>query len=205
MDGLLMGSYVVLWGIVLAVGFLLLGTLRSLARLSWRLDQFEAVTPSRVGRSGLKSGTRAPDFTLQSVNGAEVSLRDFAGRQVLLILVQPGCGPCNAVVPELNKLCQKDEVQVVAICNGDAGDVRGWAEKVGPRFTVLRQDNWSISRRYEMFATPFAFLIDGEGVVRAKGIINKEEHIKFLLSSAGDAVQGQEAEPVLSGPGGGDS
>ncbi len=60
---------VILWAVVLFLGFLLLGTLRSLGLLSWRLEQLEATTPKRLGRDGLKPGKKAPDFTLPSADG----------------------------------------------------------------------------------------------------------------------------------------
>jgi hypothetical protein len=50
-------SYVALWLVVLSLGFLLLGALRALGLLRWRLEQLEATTPSRLGRGGLKPGT----------------------------------------------------------------------------------------------------------------------------------------------------
>jgi hypothetical protein len=36
---------VILWAVVLFLGFLLLGILRSLALLSWRLERLEVTTP----------------------------------------------------------------------------------------------------------------------------------------------------------------
>ena len=65
-------SHILLWIAVTAVGFLLLGTLRSLGLLEWRLDQLDATRPSRINREGLKAGTRAPDFTLPQVDGGGV-------------------------------------------------------------------------------------------------------------------------------------
>jgi len=53
-------SNVALWAGGLVLGFLLLGTLRTLGRVSWRLEQLEATTPTRVGRDGLKVGQKAP-------------------------------------------------------------------------------------------------------------------------------------------------
>lgn len=38
--------------------------------------------------SALRAGDRAPDFTLEAVGGGHVSLRDFAGRPVLLIFLR---------------------------------------------------------------------------------------------------------------------
>src|SRR5262245_36985429 len=69
-------SHVALWLVVLLLGFLLLGTLRALALLRWRLEQLEATTPRRVGRDGLPRGQKAPDYTLPSAEGPEVSLHD---------------------------------------------------------------------------------------------------------------------------------
>ncbi len=40
-----------LWIVVLFLGFVLWGALRALALLRWRLDELEAITPKRIGRS----------------------------------------------------------------------------------------------------------------------------------------------------------
>jgi len=74
-------SYVALWLVVL---FLALGLLR------WRLEQLEAITPTRVGRSGLKPGKKAPDFTLPSVAGGD-GFTDYTTTVTVLapVTVQP--------------------------------------------------------------------------------------------------------------------
>jgi prepilin-type N-terminal cleavage/methylation domain-containing protein/prepilin-type processing-associated H-X9-DG protein len=81
---------------------LLLGALRALGLLRWRVEQLEATTPSRGGRGGLKPGQKAPDFTLPSVAGGEVSLHDFASR-VFLVFTQNRCKPCHRIVPEFSR------------------------------------------------------------------------------------------------------
>jgi methylamine dehydrogenase accessory protein MauD len=186
-------SYLVLWLAVLFLGFLLLGTLRALGLLRWRLEQLELTTPRRVGRDGLKPGTRAPDFTLPGVTGATVALHDFAGRSVVLVFTQAGCKPCRQIVPALNRLQQKGAYQVLAVAHGDPEKVRQWAGEVGACFPVLTQPQWDISRRYQVFATPFAFLIDGHGVIRSKGIVSTERYLRFLLSEARRGARGEPA------------
>lgn len=176
-------SYVVLWLVVIFLGILLLGTLRILERVRWRLQQLEATTPSRLGRRGLKRGAKAPDFTLSSIEGDEISLSSLAGGQVLLVFTQTRCGPCRHIVPDLNRLHQDGEVTVLAISNGDLEDTEKWAREVGARFPVLVQSQLSVSRRYEVFATPFAFLINEQGVICSKGIVSEPKHIGFVLSS----------------------
>jgi methylamine dehydrogenase accessory protein MauD len=172
--------FVILWAVVLFLGFLLLGTLRSLGLLSWRLEQLEATTPKRLGRDGLKPGKKAPDFTLPSANGKEISLHDFAGRKVLLVFTQSGCSPCKTIVPELNRLGSVE--QVLVINNGDAEATRKWSTDVAARFPVLAQEKFGISKKYEVFATPFAFLIDEKGIIASKGIISNRQHIRYVLS-----------------------
>jgi methylamine dehydrogenase accessory protein MauD len=175
-------AFLTLWAVVLFLGFLLLGTLRALGLLRWRLEQLEATTPRRLGRDGLKPGKRALDFTLPSADGKEVSLHDFAGRKVLLVFTQSGCSPCQKIVPELNRLGKSGESQVVVVNNGDPEATRKWSAEVGARFPVLAQEKFSISKKYEVFATPFAFLIDEKGVIASKGIINNRQHIGYVLS-----------------------
>jgi hypothetical protein len=62
-------SHMLLWLMAFGIGFLLLGSLRAQGLLSWRIAQLEATMPSRIGRSGLKPGKRAPEFSLPSVAG----------------------------------------------------------------------------------------------------------------------------------------
>jgi methylamine dehydrogenase accessory protein MauD len=172
------------WLAILALGFLLLGALRALGLQGWRLEQLEATTPSRVGRSGLKPGKTAPDFTLANVSGGEVALRDFIGRNVLLVFTQSGCGPCHRIMPELDRLQAAGEVQVLVVNNGELEPTRTWAAQARARFPVAVQENYSLSRRYEVFATPYAFLIDERGVIASKGVINNRQHIGYILDGA---------------------
>jgi methylamine dehydrogenase accessory protein MauD len=186
MNILLFVSSIVLWLVVLFLGFLLLGTLRALGLLRWRLEQLEATMPSRLGRSGLKVGKKAPDFTLRSVAGPDVSLHDFAGRRVLLVFTQAGCGPCQQIMPELNRLRERD-LQVLVLNKGEPDETNKWAAELGLRIPVLIQDGLDISKKYEAFATPFAFLIDEKGVVASRGIISSKQQIGYVLSGAGNA------------------
>jgi hypothetical protein len=118
-----------LWAEVLFLGFLRLGALRAVALPRWRVDQLEAITPGRVGRSGLRPGKKAPKFTLPRIvgdtAGGEVGLEHYAGRELLPVFMQPGCGPCHGITPELNRLHDAGEVQVLVVHNGSTEAVWG--------------------------------------------------------------------------------
>ncbi len=75
MNTVLLVSTIVSWVLLALIGFLLLGALRAMGVLSWRLEQLEATTPSRLGRDGLKVGKKAPDFTLPCAANAPVVAR----------------------------------------------------------------------------------------------------------------------------------
>jgi methylamine dehydrogenase accessory protein MauD len=198
LNALWIASYVVMWLLVFFLSFLLLGTLRAMGLLKWRLEQLELTMPSRLGRSGLKVGKKAPDFTLPSTTGAEVALHDFAGRKVLLVFTQSGCGPCQQIMPELNRLEGRD-FQVLVLNKGDAEATRQWAAQLKVRFPVLIQDGLDISRKYEAFATPFAFLINEKGVVASRGIISNKQQIGYVLAGARDETKNGHVEYEPSG------
>jgi methylamine dehydrogenase accessory protein MauD len=204
MNTLLLISTIVLWVAVLALAFFLLGTLRALGLLSWRLEQLQMTTPSRLGRDGLKVGKKAPDFTLPSTTNGDVALHDFAGRKVLLVFTQSGCGPCHAVVPELNRVHDQGEHRVLVVNNGDPEATRNWATESGVRFPVLAQEKFALSKRYQVFATPFAFLINEKGVITSKGTVGSRQYLGYVLTGAGNrAKEGHvEAEPDETEKGG---
>ena len=90
---------VLLWLLVLFLTVLVLGTLRALERVRWRLQQLEATTPSRLGRRGLRPGAKAPDFSLPSIQGGELTLSQFAGARYSLsspsLVVGPAARSCR--------------------------------------------------------------------------------------------------------------
>jgi methylamine dehydrogenase accessory protein MauD len=189
-------SSVALWLVVFFLGILLWGALQALGRLRWRLEQLEATTPNRVGRNGLRAGRKAPDFTLPDVDGNPVSLHDFLGRKVLLVFTQAGCSPCRDIVPELNRLQTNGDVFVLVVNNSDRETVRQWSVELQACFPVLAQERFTLSRRYEVFATPFAFLIDEHGVIASKGLSSNGQHLRFVLAGDGASSGHAEEEPA---------
>ncbi len=182
-------SIVVLAIVVLALAFLVVGTLRARGIVNWRLDQLELTRPSRLGRDGLKVGKKAPDFTLPSATGGEVSLHEFAGRRVLLVFTQSGCGPCHAMAPEFKRVHDQGEHQVLVVNNGEPDETRQWAAKINGGFPILIQQKFSLSKRYEVFATPFAFLIDEQGLIASSGIVGSSQYLGFVLTGAGSRIK----------------
>lgn len=135
-----------------------------------RLPGERDLAGSRLVRDGLKAGTPAPSFTLPDVRGGQLSLEDLRGRRVLLTFSDPHCGPCDALVPDLCRLHREfagNGCEVVMVGRGDVSENRRKVSEHGIEFPVVVQDHWKLSKKYGIFATPVAFLIDEDGVIAA--------------------------------------
>jgi hypothetical protein len=62
------------------------------------------------------------------------------------------------------------------------------------RFPVLVQERFAVSKQYEVYATPFAFLIDEHGVIASKGIINNKQYLGYVLAGATEGTPGEHTE-----------
>lgn len=122
---------------------------------------------SRIERSGLKAGARAPQFTLPTIYGRMVSLDEYLGRRVLLVFSDPHCGPCDEAARELARFHRQhgDDLSLLMIGRGDAEENRKKAELQGIDFPVVVQEKWRVSKEYGIFSTPVAFLVDEQGVI----------------------------------------
>jgi hypothetical protein len=69
-----------------------------------------------------------------------------------------------------------------------------------PHFAVAVQERFNLSKRYEVFATPFAFLIDERGVISSRGIVSTKQFLGFVLAGAGhDEKDGDGAAETFPG------
>jgi peroxiredoxin len=140
---------------------------------------------SKIKRDGLKAGTLAPDFRLPRLDGrGDLSLKDLRGRRVLLVFSSPHCGPCSALAPALEKFHRDHaEVEVVMISRGEPKENRAKVKEHDLTFPVVLQQQWEISRRYAMFATPVAYLINEQGVLAADVAVGVEPILGLLIDA----------------------
>jgi len=141
---------------------------------------------SRLNRSGLKAGVRAPDFRLPRLDEGELSLADFRGGRVLLVFSDPDCGPCDELAPRLQEIhLQRPELQVLVVSRRDVEANRAKAASLGLSFPIVLQKQWEVSLKYAMFATPVGYLIDEEGILASDVAVG----VGPILALAGDGVR----------------
>jgi peroxiredoxin len=138
------------------------------AHAAGRLQTERAVSESQIEREGLKAGTPAPPFELPDLGGETASLAEQRGHRVLLVFSDPDCGPCEKVLPDLARLHRErrnNGLEIIMVSRGGLEENRRKAEAFGIEFPVVLQPGWKLSKKYGIFATPVAFLINEEGVI----------------------------------------
>ena len=179
MSGPWLVSYIALWAVVLFQGVVIFLLLR-------QLGVIYLGTAQCVARDGLPLGRRAPDFTLPDLDDRPTSLAGFRGLPLLLIFGSATCAPCRTLIPDLNVFARerRQELRVLFLSRGEVEEARRFAGELDVQVPVAVHPDETLPDQYKTRVTPFAFLIDGDGVIRAKGLANNREHLEMLLRMA---------------------
>jgi len=128
-----------------------------------------------------------PDFTLKTIDGREVSLKDYRGKVVLINFWATWCPPCRNEMPlfvRVYKSYRDKGFEILAISTDSSLDpVKKFVKEFRINFPVLYDDKNVVSL-YGIQGLPTSFLIDREGKV-VKVRLGKykeiEEDLKDLL------------------------
>jgi thiol-disulfide isomerase/thioredoxin len=149
----------------------------------------------------LTKSTPAPDFTLQSLDGKNMSLSDLRGKAVLLNFWATWCGPCKIEMPwfiELQKQYGSQGLQIVGVAMDDSSkeDIAKFASDMGVNYPVLLGKE-AVGEAYGgVPALPESFFIGRDGkivdkIIGLKGKAEIEDAIKKALDTP--AVNSQAA------------
>lgn len=188
MTELWLASYVILWLIVAALCFIVIGLLRQLGLIQLRLGPDPGVL---VTKEGLDRGTQSPDFAALDVRTKrEVRSTALRGRRLLLLFVTPTCLACRQLVPHINDLAHERgrEVEVLAVCHGSDVTCGEFAAAYRLETPLLLDPINAIAELYDVRMTPFGFVIDENGIVRLRGIVNSWPQLAALLEEEGTVM-----------------
>jgi len=114
----------------------------------------------------------APDFTLKTLDGKEITLSQLKGKVVLLDFWATWCGPCKESIPHLIQL-YKDyrqngfELVGMNVDRGDGEAVRRFVTSMDIPYPVVTAPE-DVVRSYRVTGIPATFLIDREGKIRER-------------------------------------
>jgi len=114
--------------------------------------------------------TAAPDFTLQSLNGPEITLADYKGvKPVILDFWATWCPNCRRDMPILSDLYEKynGEVEVIAVNLRESESlVSNFFTNLGLKFIAVFDTDGSVARQYGITYTSTKVFIDINGIIQ---------------------------------------
>jgi peroxiredoxin/uncharacterized membrane protein YphA (DoxX/SURF4 family) len=203
-------ALVIVEALVLAgVVWLLVHLLGQNGRLLVRLDKIEAALADAdieladddeeedeeaEEDEGLPIGVPAPAFSLTGLYGETATLDSLRarGNPVLLVFSDPGCGPCNALMPDVGKW-QRDlggKLTVAVVTRGGVDANKTKASEHALTNVLLQNDN-ETADAYRTFGTPTGVLVSADGLI-ASGAAPGGDAIRKL---ALQAAEGKIANP----------
>lgn len=195
MTAVWMGSLLALWLFTLVLAFLLIGALRQIGIINLRLGPDQGAL--LITNVGLDRGAQAPNIVaVDALTDAVVNLADLPARPRVLTFVSPTCMSCHAVLRGLKDVIatRKDEIEFVAICQGQHEACVGMRDVAGVEVQMLLDPTAEISEQYGVSMTPFVYFIDGSQRVLMRGVANDWRGIESLLAEEGTLQTGEWSE-----------
>ncbi len=152
--------------------------------------------------AALIAATKAPDFTLPTIDGGKFSLREeLACGPVVLAFFKVSCPVCQYAFPFLQRIFKayaSKNVTIGGISQNPCQDTAAFLQKFGVTFPVLLDDpnKYPVSNAYGLTNVPTVFWIgqDGEIEISSVGWVKKEiEQINSKVAASSSEM----AKPVF--------
>ncbi len=121
-----------------------------------------------VSSTGLGKGKPAPDFTLKTLDGKEVSLSDLRGKVVLINFWATWCPPCRSEMPLFERVYReyKDKgFEILAVSTDSSLEpVKKFVKDYKLSFKIAYDDK-NVAGLYGIQGLPTSFLIDRDGKI----------------------------------------
>ncbi|TES86015.1 TlpA family protein disulfide reductase [Candidatus Aerophobetes bacterium] len=135
--------------------------------------EYERLYPS-LGIQRVDPPEEAEDFTLKTLKGGTVSLKDYRGRLIFLNFWATWCGPCRAEMPSMQRLWEefKEEDFVILAINiqEESKLVSSFMNERGLSFPVLLDEKGKVARSYGIRGIPTTFFLNPEGEIIGKAV-----------------------------------
>jgi methylamine dehydrogenase accessory protein MauD len=176
-----LAAFAVQWVVIALLAVMMVGLLRQVGMLHERLGPVGALTLP----GGPKVGDIAPAFDLPSLTGGQVRVGGMneGGTSTLLFFLSPTCAICKTMLPILLSMAREHRgTRLVFASDGD--EERQMKLIVQEKLTdypfVLSTD---LGRAHGVAKLPYAVLLDAEGRIVAKGLVNNREHVESLFEA----------------------
>ena len=117
-------------------------------------------------------GFLAPNISLPSLTGSEITIEDFRGSPTILNFWASWCPPCRTEMPAFQQIYQEYEDQnlVIAAVNttfqDSTADLESFVTENRLSFFILLDNTGSVSTSYNIYSLPTTYFIDSDGYIR---------------------------------------
>jgi peroxiredoxin len=152
--------------------------------------------------AALSAGKSAPDFTLQTMDGKQFSLRDALTRgPVVAAFFKISCPVCQYAFPFLERIHQAHggkNVTIVGVSQNQKKDTAAFAKEYGVSFPILLDDTntYSVSNAYGLTNVPTVFWIGQDGEIEISSVGWDRKEIEQINRKAAEA-NGSAAKAVF--------
>ena len=126
----------------------------------------------------LEIGTRAPEFTLPDQNGEMKSLKDFAGKKVVLYFypkdMTSGCTKQACGFAELYPQFMEKGAVVLGVSKDTVASHKKFEQKYGLPFTLLSDPEKTVIQAYDVWKEKKNYGKVTMGIVRSTYLIDEE-------------------------------
>ena len=144
----------------------------------------------------LKIGTKAPDFKLKDQNGDEHTLKDYAGRKLLVFFYSKdntsGCTKQAVAYSGLKERFAEKGITVVGVSKDSAASHKRFEEKQGLTVTLLADPELEMIKVYDVWKEKKLYGNVSMGVLRTTYVIDGNGIIVFAndkVKAAEDAAK----------------
>lgn len=171
-------SQVISWVVILGLVVMLLALARQVGVLHMRVAPAGALTTS----GGPAVGGKGPAVSAQTLDGQDVIVGGPAAHVPLrlLMFVSASCPLCKGLIPAARSFAHDERVQLTFVGDDDVAVQREMIAAQG--LESYRFINGpEVGQAYEVGKLPYAVLLDAEGVILSKGLVNSREHLESLV------------------------
>lgn len=131
------------------------------------------------------AGEEAPDFTLPTEGGQNLSLSDLRGKKVVLYFYPkdftPGCTQEACDFRDSYKRIKDTGAVVLGISMDNSKSHTGFIEKLKLPFTLLSDSNGEVSKSYEVYKQKNLYGKKSWGIERSSFIIDEDGKIQKVF------------------------
>lgn len=175
-------SNVLLWVLAVALAAVVLALVRQIGVLHERIGPAGALLLKR----GLQIGQPVPSMSLTDLGGRHVTIGAPSdnGRSTLLVFLSPTCPICKVLLPvvQSSRASESAWLELILASDGVEDEHRRFiaANRLEEVPYVLSAE---LGMSFQVERLPFAAVIDENGILRARGLINSREHLESLFEA----------------------